>query len=99
MSNEAAVKAYEELRMPTVGDHIIYTDEVGNDHNALVQCVWGKTCLNFTFISPDEKRTDNYGRQIEHKTSMQHVSCMKVHGYYWRWPGEEKNPYVPPVEK
>lgn len=84
------------MNKPEIGDAVIYTDEVGVDHNALIQCVWSDTCVNFVFISGDENKKDSYGRQIEHKTSMQHVSKAGAYGFYWRWPGEERNPYQPP---
>lgn len=84
------------MRKPYVGCHVIWTDAVGVDHDALCQCVWSDTCINLVFVSGDENRKDGYGRQIEHQTSCTHVSNMGVHGFYWRWSDEEKNGYTPP---
>jgi plastocyanin len=83
-----------------VGDSVLWCDANGRDHNALVQCVHSQACINLVFLSGDKARTDSYGRQIEHATSCQHVSgAGVVHGYYWRFPEEERNAYVPPVER
>lgn len=87
-----------EGRIPVVGEHVIYTNPVGIDHDALVTAVWGPVCINLVFVSSDKERGDSYGRQIERQTSMTYVSQNKVHGFYWRFPGDEKNPYVPPLE-
>jgi len=87
---------------PQVGDVIVYHDENGGAHNAIVTAYWGDPandyigCLNLVLVSPDEARTDCYGRQIERKTSISHKSTMHVHGFYWRWPDEEPNGYTPP---
>jgi hypothetical protein len=86
-------------RIPQIGEHIIFTDSVGVDHDALVQCVWGPRCLNLIIVSGDDKKTDQYGRQIEHYTSMNHVAPELAYGYYWRYPGEQPNSYKPPLAK
>lgn len=86
------------------GDRIIYCDEVGGNHEALVTCVWdngGKTfctlcCINLVIVNPDEKMQDEYGRQIIHKTSISHKSQYGAHGFYWRFEDEEPNPYTAP---
>jgi hypothetical protein len=52
------------------GDFVIYTDEVRRDHNAVITAVWGPDCINVVFVSPDESKTDSYGRQIERQTSV-----------------------------
>lgn len=86
------------MKKPEVGDHVIWVDSRGGNHNALIQTVWSDTCINVVFISGDENRKDSFGRQIEHATSCTHVSRMSVHGFYWRWPEEPDNPYVPPQQ-
>lgn len=84
-----------ELKQLNEGDKVIYFDEFGREHNALVTAVWGdrrkqtlqlregesipegwdsleyvvEPSLNLLFISPDEKREDSYGRQIERRSS------------------------------
>lgn len=88
-----------EPRVPKVGDVVVWHDPTGKPHNALVQAVWTPTCINVVVVSSDESKTDQYGRQIEHQTSSTHKSSQLVHGFYWRFPDEEPNPYVPPLEK
>jgi hypothetical protein len=89
----------KEFKEPQVGDVVIWTDSLGKDHNALVQTRWTGSTINVCFLSSDESRTDSYGRQIEHATSCIHVSKADVYGFYWRWPGEEKNEYKKPEQK
>lgn len=85
-------------RMPSVGEAVIYCDPRGKDHNALVQCVWGPVCVNVLYLSDDETRKDNYGRQSLHETSVSHVSNPgTVHGRYWRFIDEERIEYTPPA--
>lgn len=50
--------------------------------------------INLVIVSGDERRQDSYGRQTEHVTSLVHKSD-GVHGFYWRWPDEDKNPRRP----
>lgn len=88
----------DEYKKPQVGDAIIFRDSSGKDHNAIVTCDHG-ACINLVHVSSDEKRQDPYGRQIERPTSISHQSQNKVHGFNWRWPNEEPNPYVPPVSR
>lgn len=84
-------------KMPKIGDVVIFHDNRGVAHNALVTCVWSATMVNLVIISADETRKDEYGRQIERPTSVGHVSLSSAHGYYFRWPEEEPRPYVEPV--
>jgi len=86
-----------EERIPQVGDVVVYHDETAVPHNALVTAVWGAKCINLLFVSQEEARRDQYGRQIERKSSSTHKSAFNVHGNYWRWPEEEPNAYTPPV--
>lgn len=85
-------------QVPKVGDVVIYADARGNDHNALIQCVWSETCINVIIVSQDEAKKDSFGRQIEHETSVGYRNPAWVHGKYWRWPGDEKLGYRPPQE-
>ena len=85
--------------MVKVGDHVIYCDSKGIDHNALVQIVWGPECVNLVFIAADENKKDQYGRQIEHQTSVTHAGPTTAHGRYWRLLTEEAVPYSPPVSQ
>ena len=80
-----------------VGQGVIYADAKGVDHKALVTVAWDATTVNLVFVSSDETRRDEYGRQIERATSVSHVSIMGAHGGNWRLPGEKQNPYKPPA--
>lgn len=96
------------LKHPCVGDVVVFHGPCGEAHNALVTAYWGEPtlpdgsvnptlgCLNLVFVSDDESRHDDYGRQIERNTSISYKSTEAVHGFYWRWPEDEPNPYRPP---
>ncbi len=71
------------------GDTVIYTDEIRNDHQALVTAVWGPDCINVVFASPDESKTDSYGRQIERSTSVARYSESNNYGRCFREVGVE----------
>ena len=86
------------MRMPKVGDAVVYHDSKGVPHNALVTAAWSDTCVNVVMVSGDESQTDTYGRQIGRETSCQHKSVHEVHGNYWRFADEEPIPYKPPVQ-
>ena len=85
-----------------IGDVVVFCDENGQDHNALVTCTWfsgGGNCINLVRMSEDDNREDSYGRQIERHTSVSHGSVQDLHGFYWRLASEEKNSYTPPDHK
>lgn len=93
----------EEIKVPKIGDHVVFVDASGHDQNALVGCVFGNgaggvmPCINLCFVCPDKDREDSYGRQIDRsKTSVVHKSAQVAGGFYWRWPEEEKLPWVMP---
>lgn len=88
-----------DVRMPEVGQVVVWHDPRGRAFNALVTCVWTATCLNLVIISDDEERKDAYGRQIERHTSQVHKSQVPVHGAYWRFWDETPNAYTPPVSQ
>lgn len=85
------------VQEPKVGDVVVYHDPTGQQHNSLVTAVWPNDVANVVFVSGDESRHDDYGRQIERETSVSHVSKTPVHGRYWRRSEEPPNPYTPPV--
>lgn len=89
-----------EERIPKTGDTVIYCDTKGVDHHALITVAWGATptgCVNLLWVSGDESKTDQYGRQIERQSSCVHKTSQGAHGNYWRWPEEEPNAYTPPA--
>lgn len=81
--------------MVKVGDAVIFVDPYGKEHIALVTTSWGgttvhpgddgpKPSVNLVFVSEDETKTDQYGRQIERNTSVVHQSNQSAHGMYWK---------------
>lgn len=84
-------------RKPKVGDIVVYHDEHGRPHNALVVAGWSPTCCNLVYASSDETKQDAYGRQIERDSSVVHKSVQPAHGKYFRWPDEEPNPVIQPA--
>lgn len=80
-----------------VGDQVIFIDEQRARHNALVTVVWrdihhqpeGKPPgCNLVFVSGDVTKEDPYGRQIERRTSLVHVSAQPARASCWSWPDE-----------
>lgn len=55
-------------------------------------------CVNLVIVDDDVNKTDSYGRQVAPRiTSCSHKSMQNAHGYYWKWPEEELNPYTAPL--
>lgn len=81
-----------------VGDVVVWHEADGKACNAIVTAVWSQVCINLVITSPDESKTDQYGRQIERRTSCSYKSQMHVHGWYWRFSEDEPNPYTPPQQ-
>ena len=73
-----------------IGDHVLWHDEFGRPHNALVTAVWGpagnKPSINVVVLNPDENQTDTYGRKIQRETSVVYADQQYAHGRYWRFP-------------
>ena len=93
------------MRHPKVGDAVIYHDEEGKPHNALIKAVWDNggdwtydypPLVNLVFISGDKARQDSAGRQTEIVTSLSHKHEHNVHGFYWRWEDEAPNEGIKP---
>ena len=51
--------------MIEVGNVVKYVDASAIEHKGLVTAVWSQNCINLTYVSKDESKTDVYGRQIE----------------------------------
>lgn len=75
-------------RTRKVGDHVVYTDELGVRHNALVTNWWGEQCCNLLFVVDDEAKRDPYGQQIERRSSSVHHSMQQAPGNFWTYPDE-----------
>lgn len=81
---------------PNIGEKVVYHDELGNPHDALVTAIYSDTCINAVFVSSDESRTDSYGRQIERTATCNHKSQNPTHGRYYRFDTEAPNPVAVP---
>jgi len=81
-----------------IGDMVVFHDPKGDPHNSFVTAVWSAHCINVVFVSTDENRTDQFGRQIERESSVEHASILGVHGNCWRFPDEPVPEYKPPLE-
>lgn len=75
-------------RERNIGDVVVYTDEVGVAHNALVTAWWGPQCCNLVFVVTDAAKKDPYGQQIERRSSSVHKSMQQAPGNFWRFPDE-----------
>lgn len=85
-------------RIPKVGDVVIFCDSSSVDHNALVTAVWTPQCVNIVYINGDENSKDQYGRQISRSTSTIRMSDNTAHGFYFRFPDEQKKEYAKPLD-
>jgi hypothetical protein len=48
----------------------------------------GETCCNLVWVSGDEKRKDDYGRQTCRESSVVHKGSQPAQGNFWVWPDE-----------
>ena len=76
-----------------IGEHVVYADEYGQLHEALVTQDFGgdqiedeRKALNLVFVSSADDRRDQYGTQIERPCSVVHQSQTPAHGRFWRKP-------------
>lgn len=74
-----------------IGQAVIFTDPVGQDHLALVTNDFGGS-INVAYVSGDTARTDTFGRQLERATSVPHQSTQTAPGDFWRGVTETKRP-------
>jgi hypothetical protein len=82
------VNNMSDPNMPGFGDVVIYVDEVGVEHDALVTQYWGGSqpngALNCVYVTSDEDKRDPYGRQLERASSVSRQSEHTAHGRYWK---------------
>ena len=75
------------MKKVEIGHHVKFFDAYGKEQDALVQAVWGDAegtpSINIIVVSFDENKEDQYGRQIEHYTSVVHGDQQSAHGMYW----------------
>lgn len=86
-----------------IGDPVLYVDQYGKSHFALVTAVWGKEVyqnvdeipsVNLVFVVPDEGKKDSYGRQIARDSSVVPFKNQAAHGRYYI-PLENGQPIAP----
>jgi hypothetical protein len=85
-------------RQYTVGQHVKFVDPQSIVRDALVTVWWGavdayraangEPGCNVIVVAIDPARTDPYGSQTEHFTSVVHKSKQPAHGNFWCWPDE-----------
>jgi len=88
----------DNVKTLKVGQHIVYTDELKEPHDALITAVHGTLmldynnepesipCINLLIVSHDVSKHDTYGRQIERYSSVVHVSLNSAEANCWNWP-------------
>ena len=74
-------------KLPVIGDCVVFVNPQGMECYALVTAVWGFSpampAINVVIVSWDEKRTDQYGRQLERISSVVHGDHQAAGGNYW----------------
>ncbi len=74
--------------MSEVGSIVIYIDEKQIEHFALVTNIFegvGSTdVLNLTYVDPNVKCEDNYGRGLIRKSSIVHISQNVAQANCWK---------------
>ena len=71
-----------------ISDCVIFVDEVGVEHDALLTAIHGDPAnfpsVNLLYVSPNTTETDQYGRQIKRESSVVYQTSQGAHGNYWR---------------
>ena len=83
-----------ETKTVSIGDEVIFIDSKRQEHNALVTHVWGaetypddggiRPSLNLVYVLADDKRDDQYGRQLQRETSVVHQQLNAAGCNAWR---------------
>jgi hypothetical protein len=90
----------KKMKTLKIGDAVKFVDPHGVERDALVTNCWGGTggqleydeskpvnsCINVVYVTEDANKTDSYGRQTEHETSVSHKSATLAPGRYWHQP-------------
>lgn len=72
--------------MPQVGQAVRVVTETGVRCVGLITAVWNENCINAVIITPDESKTDSYGRQTERYSSLTRKNPQQTaHGRYWQF--------------
>ena len=79
----------EGVHEVATGYTVLFFDSLGHPHEAIVTSVFDRgdghtpPAVNVVYASPDESKTDQYGRQVERETSVVHRVQQAAHGMYW----------------
>jgi hypothetical protein len=77
-----------QIQNMKIGDKVTYVEPTGtHEIPALVTAVWSPKCINVVFVSLDETRRDDCGRQTERATSVcdeETAKSMNQHGRFFR---------------
>ena len=87
------------MKQLKAGDAVKFIDENRREHDALVTAVWENMThgvvppgCNLLYVSSNDEQRDQYGRQIERRSSVAHKDGNGAPGWVWYWPDED-----PPV--
>ncbi len=75
------------MEAPQIGELVTFVDQRGRARPALVTANHEPHrhdgSINVVFVSDDETRHDDYGRQTERETSVVHKGNQGAPGFYW----------------
>ena len=66
------------------GTPVIYTDLRGVDHHALVTRVWNPEMIDLVYVTNDERRTDQYGQQLQREKAVWLKAQRNAFVNFWR---------------
>jgi hypothetical protein len=79
------------------GSVVVFVDSERKEYEALVTAVWDcglpegqMPSINLLYVSDDESREDEWGRQIIRESSVVHTSNNSAPGNYWRLVDEKR---------
>ncbi len=76
-----------------VRDSVIFADSMRVEHQALVTAVFTPDCINVVYVTGDETRTDQYGRQTVRETSVPRFNEANCFGRTFRAVDSEQPTY------
>ncbi len=62
---------------------VLFTDEKGEEHLALLTHQWTEECINLVYVTKDASKKDDYGMQIERRSSVPKKNGMSAPGYFY----------------
>lgn len=93
-AGEVRQVAEKEAKKVVLGGSVIFVDAKGIEHGALITSLHGwdgvtdehgnMYSINILYVSKEADRTDTYGQQSIHETSVVHQTSQSAHGMYWR---------------